>query len=156
MSSSSTRAELIGQLMERMREVSGLSVLYSDAMARRMGINATDLECFDMVLRAGEISPTTLAQQVGVTTGAITGVLDRLERAGLVVRHAAADDRRRLVIRPAPEAAGRALALGKPMADAVSAKLGRYDRRELQLLLEMIGDATDAAREAIMALEASP
>ncbi len=143
------RTALIGEMMAAMREVSGLSVLYSDAMARRLGINGTDLECLDMIMRAGEMSPTVLAQRAGITTGAITGVIDRLERAGFAVRASAAEDRRRLVVRPVSAAAGQVMALGQPMADAVASRLASYDDTSLRLLLDMVGKASEAAREAI-------
>ncbi|MEO6395233.1 MAG: MarR family transcriptional regulator [Devosia sp.] len=151
-----SRDETLARLMNAMQEASGLSVLHSTEMARRLGINSTDLECLDLITRAGEMSPTALAQATGVTTGAITGVLDRLERAGFVKRGAAEGDRRRLVIRPVPEAVRKASALGEPMARAITGRLAAFDDRKLALLLEMVGQANDAARSAIAELASSP
>ena len=76
---------------------------FGDAVAARLGLNATDLRCLDLVIGEDAISPTRLASLSGLTSGAITGVLDRLEAAGLVRRDADPTDRRRFVVRVLPD-----------------------------------------------------
>src|SRR5260370_19239740 len=77
--------EVEAALNAAMRDVSGQGVLYSQAVAERLGMNSTDLECLDHISR-GPLTAGRLAELTGLTTGAITGVIDRLERAGLARR----------------------------------------------------------------------
>src|ERR1700733_11041636 len=102
-----SRKELITKLAAAMRDVSGLSVLHSQAVAGRLGINSTDLECLDLVER-GPVAAGALAGATGLTTGAITGVIDRLERAGFVRREADSADRRKVLVRALPKVAEEA------------------------------------------------
>ena len=72
------------------------SVATHEAVAERLGINSTDLRCLGIATTEPGLTPSRLAELAGLTTGAITGVLDRLERAGFVRREADPADRRRL------------------------------------------------------------
>src|SRR5260370_16733565 len=72
------RRELEAALNAAMRDVSGQGVLYSQAVADRLGINSTDLECLDHISR-GPVTAGRLAELTGLTTGAITGVIDPLQ-----------------------------------------------------------------------------
>src|ERR1700743_1419267 len=98
-----------------MREVSGLSVLHSQAMATALGINSTDLECLDLVMMRGRLTAGELAGLTGLTSGAITGVIDRLERARFVRRERAADDRRKVFVEVLPSVQANLNPLGTPM-----------------------------------------
>ncbi|MBA2518706.1 MAG: MarR family transcriptional regulator, partial [Chloroflexia bacterium] len=62
--------------------VTGQSVLFSQAIADQVGLNPTDLEALEVLLRQGPLTAGKLAEITGLTTGAITGVVDRLERKG--------------------------------------------------------------------------
>ena len=77
------------------------------AAADRYGLNRTDMRALDIVGRAGPLAPTALAQLLGFTTGGVTTVLDRLERAGYIRRQADAADRRRLVVEATAATAAR-------------------------------------------------
>src|SRR3974377_2038020 len=79
------RRQLEAALNAAMRDASGQGVLYSQAVAGRLGMNSTDLECLDHILR-GPVTAGRLASLTGLTTGAITGVIDRVERGGVVQR----------------------------------------------------------------------
>ncbi|MGH2460296.1 MAG: MarR family winged helix-turn-helix transcriptional regulator, partial [Chloroflexota bacterium] len=68
------------------RELSTAVVLFHEAIAERLGMSATEWKCLDVLGRAGPITARELAEQTGLTTGAITGLVDRLERAGYVRR----------------------------------------------------------------------
>ena len=77
-------------------------------IADRFGVNPTDLTCLELLAGEAAMSPTRLAELSGLTTGAVTGVLDRLERAGIVRRAPDRDDRRRVAVRRPAGADGRA------------------------------------------------
>ena len=68
------------------------------AAADRYGLNRTDMRALDILGQAGPLAPTDLARQLGFTTGGVTTVLDRLERAGYIRRRPDTSDRRRLVV----------------------------------------------------------
>ena len=81
-----SRADLLQRLDHLLRRVSAQSVLLSDAVADHVGLNSTDLECLDLLFLAGPTTAGQLAEHTGLTTGAMTAVIDRLERATLVRR----------------------------------------------------------------------
>ncbi len=150
-----TRQELVAALNAAMRDASGQGVLYSQAVAGRLGMNSTDLECLDHVLR-GPVVAGALAQATGLTTGAITGVIDRLERAGLVRRERDSIDRRKILVRALPAVEERVAPLFEPMERAAMAALSRYRDDELALLLDFLTRARDAALTAMVELRALP
>ena len=149
-SATTTRAELIGRLNQAMREASGMGVLFSHAMAERLGINSTDLECLDLVLLRGPLTAGALAQLAGLTTGAITGVVDRLERAGLARRERDPGDRRKVMVVGAPDVEARVAPFSGPMERAMIAALGHYSDAELALLLDFF-ERAKAGWDAAMA-----
>ncbi|MFO0661835.1 MAG: MarR family transcriptional regulator [Polyangiaceae bacterium] len=98
-------AEIIRELGDLGRELSTRTILFHQSVAENLGLNVTDHKCLDFVLRAGEeeITAGRLSELTGLTTGAVTGVLDRLERAGFIQREKDPRDRRQIVIRALPE-----------------------------------------------------
>src|SRR6185436_997645 len=96
------RAAAIQRIGELGREESARSVMFLQAVAGRLGLSATELKCLDLALRAGPGEPLTagrLAVLTGLTTGAVTGVVDRLEEGGFVRRERDPGDRRRVIVR---------------------------------------------------------
>jgi DNA-binding MarR family transcriptional regulator len=149
------RQELEAALNAAMRDVSGQGVLYSQAVAERLGMNSTDLECLDYVLR-GPVTAGRLAELTGLTTGAITGVIDRLERIGLARRESDPDDRRKTLVRALPAVWERIAPLFEPMERSAMAVLASYRDEELALLLGFLTRARDAALTAMSELRALP
>ncbi len=96
-------ARLIG-LEQAVRQTTGQSTMMSEAISRRFGLSSSDLECLDLVCANGELTAGQLAESSGLSTGAITGVVDRLERAGYVCRQRDPEDRRRVVVAVLPRA----------------------------------------------------
>jgi DNA-binding MarR family transcriptional regulator len=70
-----------------------------EVVAASLGLNATDLRCLELAWTEEDMTPTRLAELSDLTSGAVTGVLDRLERAGFVRRESDPNDRRRLLVR---------------------------------------------------------
>ncbi|HTT82768.1 MAG TPA: MarR family transcriptional regulator [Rhizomicrobium sp.] len=142
------RKELVAALVTAMRDVSGLGVLYSQAVAGRLGINSTDLECLDLVER-GPVAAGTLAEATGLTTGAITGVINRLERAGFVRREADPSDRRKVLVRALPAVAEKVEPQFRPMQRAAANALASYRTEELALLLDFLSRLREAGLTAM-------
>jgi len=151
-----TRKELIAALHVALRDTSGLGVLFSHAMAERAGINSTDLECLDVILLRGPLTAGALAEATGLTTGAITGVIDRLERAGYARRERDAVDRRKVMVRALPAIEEKLMPLARPMERATTAVLQSYGDDELALLLGFLTRAHDASLTAMAELHAMP
>src|SRR6516162_1274770 len=98
---------LPGQVVDGLRALSTEIDRLDQAAADQYGLNRTDMRALDIVGRAGPLAPTALARLLGFTTGGVTTVLDRLERAGYVRRRADAADRRRLVVEATAATAAR-------------------------------------------------
>jgi predicted ArsR family transcriptional regulator len=81
------------------RELGARSILFHQALANLAGVSVTDLKCLDYVERRGDVTAGDLAQWTGLTTGAITAAVDRLEKAGLAKRERSETDRRKVYIR---------------------------------------------------------
>src|SRR5215470_11755945 len=80
------RVTLLAALDRQMRESSGLGVVFSQTVADRLGMASSDLECLDFIALRGVATAGELAEATGLTTGAVTGVIDRLEKAGFARR----------------------------------------------------------------------
>ena len=154
--SRASREELFQAVNMAMREVSGLGVMYSQAVAAKLGVSSTDLECLDYIVTRGPITAGALAQVMGLTTGAITGMVDRLERAGFAAREADPADRRKVLVRALPAVEKRAGPLFEPMGRAAAAALSAYSNEELALLLRFLGDCREAALAAMKELQEAP
>ena len=95
----SSRQALIDAMADTMRIFMAHAVLFQEAVAKSVGLNTTDLQCANLLLLHGPATPGELAKRAGITAGgAITAVIDRLERAGLVRRSRDTVDRRRVVV----------------------------------------------------------
>ena len=149
------RQGLVAALGAALREVSGLGVLYSHAVAARVGLAPTDLECLGY-LADGPVSAGALAEATRLTTGAITGVIDRLERAGFATRQADPADRRRVLVQATPAAMARVAPLYAPLEQAALGALQDYTDAELSLLLDFLQRSGEAALTALAELLSEP
>jgi DNA-binding MarR family transcriptional regulator len=111
-----------------MRKASAQGVLFSQLVARRLGISSTDLECLDVIALRGPVTAGELAAATGLTTGAVTGVIDRLEQSGFALRERDQDDRRKVLVRALPAVERRITPLFEPMQRAMSAAIAGYGR----------------------------
>jgi DNA-binding MarR family transcriptional regulator len=131
-----TRATLLAALDRNIRQASAQGVLFSEAVALRLGINSTDLECLDIIALRGPITAGDLARVTGLTTGAITGTVDRLERAGFAQRRRDANDRRKVFVEPLPAIERRIVPLFSSLKEAMGEQLAVYSDEELTFLIE--------------------
>ncbi len=143
------RSTLVSALTDALREVSGLSVLFSQVIADRLGIGSTDLETLGILSRDGPVTAGRLAELTGLTTGAITGLVDRLERAGYVRRKPDPHDRRRVIIRLNAEREAELLPLFASMQQSMERLYAAYTDAELSLILDFIRRATAATKDEI-------
>ena len=132
------RAALMEQLEHAVRKSSALGVIFGQTVANRVGISSSDLECLDFLNIEGRVTAGRLAELTGLTTGAITGVVDRLEKAGLVRRQRDESDRRKVFIAIVPEALGKIGRFYEPLQKAVTRDWEGYTDAELKLLLRFM------------------
>ena len=151
--SSENRFELLAALGDEFRQLATATVLFHQAIADRLGMHVTDHRCLDILVRTGPITAGELAQRTGLTTGAITGLIDRLEKAGFVRRAKDPDDRRRVVIDPFRERIEREIApLFKSLAPAMADLCAQYGTRELAVIRDFIAGVQQVAYEQIRKL----
>ena len=154
MSSPPLDRRAIEEALERaLRETSGQSVLFSQAVADRVGMNPTDLETLDILARNGPMTAGRLAEMTGLTTGAITGLVDRLERHGFARREPHPTDRRSVIVKPLSENAERELGPAYvTMSEAMDELMSRYDDEDLATILDFMTRAATITAEQIARL----
>ncbi|MGA9669294.1 MAG: MarR family transcriptional regulator [Terracidiphilus sp.] len=136
-----TRQELLRQVGQELgREISAQSIFFHEIVAQKLGLNATDTKCLGLISGSGtsEVTAGDLGRITGLTTGAVTGILDRLEAAGLVERVRDVGDRRRVFVRPKPEAAARLEKLYQGLGEAMTMLVSGYKTSELELICEFL------------------
>jgi DNA-binding transcriptional ArsR family regulator len=147
------RAHLAAEFGAAIRRTGSLMQLMGQAAADRIGLNATDLNCLNILSFSGQLTAGQLARATGLTTASITGVADRLEEAGYVRRERDPADRRRVVIRLVPERAiTDVAAVFLPMVRAWQVVATRYTDDELRLIVDFYGQMEEILREHIAVL----
>jgi DNA-binding MarR family transcriptional regulator len=107
--------------------------------AERLGVNRTDLHCLNAIENSGGLTAGQLAAEAGLTTGAVTGVIDRLEEAGFVRRVPDPNDRRRVKLEVTQKFYARADKIWGPLAaDWVSTLTSRFTAAELERIIEFL------------------
>jgi DNA-binding MarR family transcriptional regulator len=154
MSSGVPRNELVTEVLRAVREESGQAVLFSQAVAERIGLAGTDIECLEMLQREGRATVGRLAELTGLTTGSATRMVDRLEQAGYVTRVADPVDRRRVLVEPASGLGDRLGSLYGSIAKAQLEVIQRYDDAQLAVLIDFLDRSRDAARAETVKMRA--
>lgn len=154
------RRQLIDAIADEGRKMSTQTVLLHAAIADRLGLNPSDHKCGELILQQREpMTAGRLAELTGLSTGAITGVIDRLEKAGFVARSHDPSDRRRVVLRPTPERMPNVHRFFTPLRDAMVAMCERYTDAEIELLIDFMQHArgvTEAQVERIKQEQPEP
>jgi DNA-binding MarR family transcriptional regulator len=130
------------------REMGARTILFHQALANLAGVPVTDMKCLDYIDRESDVTAGDLARLTGLTTGAITAAIDRLEGAGYASRERSEEDRRKVYIRLSKSAKMARLqpiyeSLGRTMAELVT----RYSTRELETIQDFMVRCTEIMRE---------
>jgi DNA-binding MarR family transcriptional regulator len=148
-----SRAELLKQLEETLRKVGAQSVLLSDTVAKLVGLHSTDLECLDLLEMAGPTTAGRLAEHAGLTTGAMTAVIDRLERAGFARRLRDAEDRRCVRVEALSRNFKHVSGLYRRLAESTARLHEDYDDRQLTLVVDYLTRALALAADHVAWLQ---
>ncbi|MER5857379.1 MULTISPECIES: MarR family transcriptional regulator [Streptomyces] len=137
------------QALSAMDHLIAAHLIGQQELARRLGLNVTDLTCFAFVLEAGEnlLTAGDLAARAHVTTGAVTGILNRLERAGYVTRRPDPADRRRVRVAAVPAAVARVEAVYAGHYERLTVLFADYSADELAIITDWFTRATALAHE---------
>jgi DNA-binding MarR family transcriptional regulator len=131
------RAQLYQELGDEIRASQRATDVVDDFICQLLGINRTDARCLDILEQGGSMSAGDLAHASRLTTGAITAVIDRLERAEYVRRVPDPSDRRRVLVEPTQHAFETANELmAEPMRRLYGPLAGRYTEEQLRLFIE--------------------
>ena len=134
------RRQLIESLGQEARQFSTATVMLHAAIAEQLGLNITDHKAADILSRTGPITAGELARHTGLTTGAVTGIIDRLERAGMAKREKDPNDRRRVIVALAmkPETERQMTEIFEPLARATAQLAGSYGDKDLAMILNFL------------------
>jgi DNA-binding MarR family transcriptional regulator len=141
------------------REFSTSLVLFQEAIAARLGINATDYRCLDVILRKGQMTAKSLSEEARLTTGAITGIVDHLEKAGYVERRENPRDRRSVIISPVITQRELDKKLGDAMIAyraAMSKLFGKYDGNQIAVIVDFLTEFVQVLKAQTSKLRDSP
>lgn len=135
----SSKRQLIEDLITAFRAGGNQDSAFENLAADRLGVNHTDLHCLNAIENAGGLTAGELATEVGLTSGAVTGVVDRLEHAGFARRVRDPADRRRVKVEVTPEFYARAERIWGPLAAEWEASLAsRFTAAELTRIIEFL------------------
>jgi DNA-binding MarR family transcriptional regulator len=130
--------QLFSELNRETRLNSSLSVLFSQAVADDLGVHSTDIETLDLLHLLGPMTAGHLSEVTGLSTGATTRLIDRLERQGFARRTTDQSDRRRVVVEARTENAERVLPLFAAMGKRLGELWASYDAGELAVVLDFM------------------
>ena len=133
----------MGELVGAVRAFQRGTDEMDEVAAHVMGINRTDGRCIDVLDEHGRMTAGDLASRTGLTSGAITGVVDRLERAGFVRRVRDDADRRRVFVELTPKARQAAERLYSPLAEKSASFLEGLSDAELETVIRFLRAGTD-------------
>ena len=149
-----TKNDLEKQVFMAARDQGISSVLFRNAISRRVGLNVTDSECLSLLTIKGVSTPTELARYTGLTTGSATAMLDRLEKAGFISRKPNPNDRRGLLIEINEKWMKIAGPLVADVQKAHVALIASYSDRELEVVADFLTRFTQNVRDQILKIDA--
>lgn len=145
---SSAKSLPVGESLTReVRRFIAGAILFNLKVADEEGLNGTDIQCLNLLELQGSATPGELARWAFLTTGGVTVVLDRLEKAGYIRRQPNPHDRRGSIIRPVPAAARKLHALYQSKGQGLAQALSAYNEGELKLILDFFNRANSSRPE---------
>jgi DNA-binding MarR family transcriptional regulator len=150
------RRQRITEAKQSLRELRiELSVL-NHRVGSQSEIKDVDFDCLDVITRYGPISPTTLARRIGVHAATMTGILDRLERGGWIVRDRDERDRRAVLVRGVPGKQRDVIELYRGMNSSLDEILDSYSDDQIDLVVDFLRRCTQAGQSATDQLAKDP
>jgi DNA-binding MarR family transcriptional regulator len=148
-----TRQELFDRLSLAIRASQNISEAFDEHVAARLGINRTDLRALDIVDQRGPLSAGELAEAMHLSSGAVTTLLDRLERAGFAQRRRDTDDRRRVLVELTPKLQEGGENFYQPLYEGTMRLLESHSDEELRAMTEFLEQGRELVERELERLE---
>jgi DNA-binding MarR family transcriptional regulator len=129
------KQKLVQDVIHLARAHEAANEAFDEVAREKLGVNRTDLRCLNIVENEGSMTAGRLAELSGLTTAAVTAVLDRLERAGYARRVRDSDDRRQVRVEVTPLLEERAAPIWGPLGQDARAVLARMSTDQLESLV---------------------
>jgi len=142
------RGTLNRAIREALRDLSVELSLLNQRVSGHLDLKGTDLQCLDLIDRHGPLSPSMLARLAGLHPATMTGVIDRLERGGWILRERDPADRRGVVLQPVPGRRADILRLASGMNAELAKICADYSSDDLELIARFLRRTADAGRTA--------
>src|SRR5215203_1714951 len=130
----SQKTDLKRRSLDAVRDYGVNLMLFRNAVSEWAGLNATDMECLRLLFLKGIATPSELARHTGLTSGATTAMLDRLEKVGFIERRPNPDDRRGTLIAPTKSGAEKAASWFESARKAQDELISSYSEKELEII----------------------
>lgn len=150
------RPTLLARLSDAIYQAAVQGVFFHQARADHLGMNLTDFECFGLLAERGPMPAGQLAALIGLTTGAVTHALDRLEKSGWIQRRGDPADRRRVIVEAVPERVRQASAGLESLADGMQRLTASYSDQDLARMVEFLESTQPMMRQEIARLRGGP
>jgi DNA-binding MarR family transcriptional regulator len=147
-----SRAELISQFIDAVRASQTAVDMLDEAVADFLGLHRTEMRCLDILDREGPMTAGQLAEKARISPGAMTSVLDRIEKKGLARRTRDTEDRRRVLVEVTPELRKGAAELYGPPEESAQG-LDVYTDEQLRFLIEFLRGSVAYQEERMRRLE---
>jgi DNA-binding MarR family transcriptional regulator len=138
----STKKDLKKRALMAVRDYGIHLTLFRNAVREWAGFNATDMECLRLLFLKGIATPSELSRHTGLTSGATTALLDRLEKAGFIERRPNPDDRRGTLIVPVKSGAEKAASWFESARKAQEELISSYSEQELEIISDVFEQFT--------------
>ena len=142
------RRRLNHRIKDALRDLSVQLALLNHQVGTHLDLRDADLECLDLISRYGPLGPTALAKRAGLHPATLTGVLDRLERGGWVVRTPNPSDRRAILVQVIKEREAEVAKMFSGLNNAMDGICSDYDDAELVLIADFLLRTARAGRIA--------
>lgn len=139
-------SDLVGQ---QLQQIAILTRKAAGHLGTSLGINQTDVAALEHLITDGPLPPTELATRLSVTTAGITQVIDRLERAGHVIRERQLNDKRRVLVRPVPASVAQTYRHLAPMLDGLGTVLGALEGQDRAVVEAFLGRVIEVYRSTL-------
>jgi DNA-binding MarR family transcriptional regulator len=144
------RRRLTNQIKVSLRDLRNQLSLLNHRVVARLRLKDVDLDCLELVARDGPLGPTELARRAGLHPATMTGILDRLQRGGWIVRERDPEstDRRAVAVRAVHDRVGELYRIYSGMSTAMDELCARYTDSELEVIADFLARTTRVSEDA--------
>ncbi len=144
-----SKFELGQQLRDEIMGYFGAASDFNESVAKKLKLSRTDMRCLELIGRLGPLTAGRLAEESGLTTGAVTFILDRLEEARMVTRRRDTEDRRRVWVEIEPDAQKRLQAVQQPVAEQMREVTQHFKADELAIVRDYMREAKEVFQRLV-------